>query len=255
MGRVHLLMGATSYLVSVVWAASLVVGVVLALQGEQMIPSYFIDKKTLFPIWPVTDPGAALRLLLATMTIVLLPKGLGLMLELKRVRYAREPLGTLRAIFGVALEALYSILLSPILMVTQTVAVFQVLLGRDSGWRPQTRNGISMPFADALRFHWRHTAIGVLLALACWEASPQVVAWMSPVIAGLLLSAPLSWLTSRPAGFITRALLATREARSPPAIIESANRASGEWAARASIDAERPEDLDPDGVGGMPRAA
>ncbi len=255
MGRVHLLMGATSYLVSVVWAASLVVGVVLALQGEQMIPSYFIDKKTLFPIWPVTDPGAALRLLLATMTIVLLPKALGLMLELKRVRYAREPLGTLRAIFGVALEAIYSILLSPILMVTQTVAVFQVLLGRDSGWRPQTRNGISMPFADALRFHWRHTAIGVLLALACWEASPQVVAWMSPVIAGLLLSAPLSWLTSRPAGFISRALLATREARSPPAIIESANRASGEWAARASIDAERPEDLDPDGVGGMPRAA
>ena len=130
MGRVHLIMGATSYLISVVWAASLFVGVVLALQGQQMIPSYFIDSKTLFPIWPVTDPGAALRLLLATMTIVLLSKALGLMLELKRVRYAREPLGTLRAIFGVALETIFSILLSPILMVTQTVAVFQVLSGR-----------------------------------------------------------------------------------------------------------------------------
>ena len=38
MGRVHLAMGATSYLISVVWAASLIVGVVLALQGQQMIP-------------------------------------------------------------------------------------------------------------------------------------------------------------------------------------------------------------------------
>jgi len=254
MGRVHLAMGAISYLISAVWAASLIVGVVLALQGQQMIPSYFIDRKTLFPIWPVTDPGAAFRLLLATMTIVLLPKALGLMLELKRVRYAREPLGTLRAIFGVTLETIYSILLSPIFMVTQTVAVFQILIGRDSGWRPQARNGISMRFAEAFRLHWRHTAIGALLALVCWGASPQVVAWMSPVIVGLLLSAPLSWFTAQPAGRINRALLATREARSPPAIIESANKASGEWAARTYTDSED-LDLDPDGVGGISRAA
>ena len=94
MGRVHLLMGATSYLISLVWAASLIVGVVLALQGQQLIPSYFIDRRTLFPVWPVIDPGAALRLLFATMAIVLLPKILGLMLEVKRAQYAREPMGS-----------------------------------------------------------------------------------------------------------------------------------------------------------------
>ncbi|MEI9902345.1 MAG: hypothetical protein WDN31_22240 [Hyphomicrobium sp.] len=37
MGRLHLLMGATSYLMSLVWASSLVVGIILALQGQQMI--------------------------------------------------------------------------------------------------------------------------------------------------------------------------------------------------------------------------
>ena len=77
MGRLHLLMGATSYLMSLVWASSLAVGIVLALQGQQMIPSYFIDEKTLFPVWPVTDPGAALRLFFATMLVVLMPKFLG----------------------------------------------------------------------------------------------------------------------------------------------------------------------------------
>ncbi len=247
MGRIHLLMGATSYLVSLVWAASLAVGVVLALQGQQMIPSYFIDKKTLFPVWPVIDPGAALRLLFATMTIVLLPKVLGLLLEIKRAKRAREPLGVLRATLGVGTETIYSILLSPILMVTQTVAVFQVLLGRDSGWRPQARNRHGMSFADAVRFHYRHTLTGALLALACWEASPQVVAWMTPVIVGLVLAAPLSWLTARPAGPVLRSLLSTPDCRCPPAIVESANRARGEWAGAVPSA--------PDGLARAPRAA
>lgn len=249
MGRVHLLMGATSYLISLVWAASLAVGVVLALQGQQMIPSYFIDRKTLFPVWPVTDPGAALRLLLATMAIVLLPKLLGLMLEVKRAHHAREPFGIARAVLAVMVETVFSILLSPILMVTQTVAVFQVLLGRDSGWRPQTRNRRGMLFRDALRFHYRHMILGALLAFACWQASLQIVAWMSPVILGLLLAAPLSWLMARPAGRLLCALLSTPDDRCPPAIVESAERARGEWAVAA---AEPPT---PDAFGQTPRAA
>ena len=248
MGRIHLLMGATSYLVSLVWAASLVVGVVLALQGQQMIPSYFIDGKTLFPVWPVIDPGAALRLLFATMTIVLLPKGLGLLLEIKRALRAREPFGALRAVLGVGTETFFSILISPILMVTQTVAVFQVLLGRDSGWRPQVRDRQGMRFVDALRFHYRHMLLGALLALACWEASAEIVAWMAPVIVGLLLAGPLSWLMARPAGPVLRALLSTPDCRCTPAIVESANRARSEWEV-ATVPGS------PDGVGHAPRAA
>ncbi len=77
MGRLHLAMGAFAYIVSAIWAASLAVGVVLALQGQQMLPSYFLDSKTLFPIWPVIDPGAAMRLFLATMAVVLLAEGAG----------------------------------------------------------------------------------------------------------------------------------------------------------------------------------
>jgi len=248
MGRIHLLMGATSYLISLVWAASLVVGVVLALQGQQMIPSYFIDKKTLFPVWPVIDPGAALRLLFATMTIVLLPKMLGLLLEIKRAQHARETLGALRAALGVGTETIFSILISPILMVTQTVAVFQVLLRRDSGWRPQARASEGMRFLDSLNYHYRHMGLGALLALACWEASAVIVAWMSPVIVGLLLAGPLSWLMARPAGPLLRLLLSTPDCRCPPAIVESANRARSEWAGVAVPSA-------PDGLRRAPHAA
>src|SRR5262249_45352110 len=139
-----------------VWASSLVVGIILALQGLQMIPSYFIDEKTLFPVWPVTDPGAALRLFFATMLIVLMPKFLGLILEVKRVHQAREAFGTARAFLGVFTETLFSILISPVLMVTQTAAVFEVLFGLDSGWRAQSRNGAGIPFKEALRYHRWH---------------------------------------------------------------------------------------------------
>ena len=68
------------------------------------------------------------------------------------------------------------------------------------------------------------------MAVACYEASALVLAWMSPVIVGLVLAAPLTWLTSRAAARPLRALLSTRDGRDPPAIVESARRATGEWA-------------------------
>jgi membrane glycosyltransferase len=93
--------------------------------------------------------------------------------------------------------------------------------------------------------------IGLLTALACWEASALVVAWMSPVILGLVFSGPLSWLTSRPAGPFLRRVLSTRDGRSPPAIVESAQRASGEWA--SAIAAGMPSE--PIAMVDTPRAA
>ena len=249
MGRVHLLMGAASYLVSPIWAASLVVGVVLALQGEQVIPTYFTDIKTLFPIWPVINPGAALRLFLATMAVVLMPKALGLVLEIKRARYAREPLGALRAVLGVALETVFSILLSPILMVTQTVAVFQVLFGVDAGWRAQRRDTCGLSLSAALKLHYHQMLLGAALAVLCWKATPVLVVWMAPVILGLMFAPLLSWLVARPAGPVLTALLSTRDERNPPAILERARRSSGEW---ATLIASPPE---PDAIGELPRAA
>jgi membrane glycosyltransferase len=185
----------------------------------------------------VIDSGAALRLFLGTMTIVLMPKVLGLMLELKRVHRAREPMGAWRAVAGVVTETFFSVLLSPIYMVTQTVAVFQVLLGRDSGWHPQSRLGGGLSIIDVLLFHWRHMLLGAALAAICWYASGLLVAWMAPVIAGLLLAAPLSWLVARPAGPLMEAVLSTPDGRSPPSIVASARRASGEWAADAAAQA------------------
>ena len=232
MGRVHLGMGVTSYLISAIWAFSLVVGLVLALQGQQIIPSYFQDAKTLFPIWPVIDPGAALRLFLATMAVVLLPKGLGLILEWKKARASGDAAGAVRTTLGVMYETVFSMLIAPILMLTQTVGSIQILAGRDSGWSAQKRDDGALPFANAMHFARWHTLVGVTVAAIAWAVSPGLLGWMAPVVLGLLLAGPVSWLTSRQAGRFARWAMATEEERTPPAILVSAAALMDAWALR-----------------------
>jgi len=238
MGRVHLGMGAASYLISMIWALSLVVGLVLALQGGQFIPSYFEDSKTLFPIWPVIDPGAALRLFLATLAVVFLPKGLGLLLEWRRARHLRSPLHAIRSTFGVLYETIYSMLIAPILMITQSVGAIEIFAGLDSGWKAQKRDDGALRFIDAMHFARMHTAIGAIVAIIAWKVSPGLLVWMSPVVAGLLLAGPVSWVTSHPAGAFSRWALATREELQPPRIVEEASLATNGWRERL---ANRPQ--------------
>lgn len=229
MGRVHLAMGALSYLVSAIWAASLAFGVLLALQSKNVMPDYFPGGRALFPQWPVMDPGAAARLFLATMAVVLLPKLLGLILEIKRARRAREDFGTLRSVGGVAVETVFSMLLAPILMLTQTVAVTEIILGRDSGWKAQRRANGEVTLSDAMRFHAPHMLLGVITAVISFMVAPALLAWMSPVVAGLLLAGPIGWLVARPAGPWMSLLLSTPEDRSPPPILQKAAAAVARW--------------------------
>jgi len=234
MGRVHLGMGAASYLISGVWALSLAVGIVLALQGGQFIPSYFEDSKTLFPIWPIIDPGAALRLFMATLGVVFLPKLLGWVLELKRARIVRSPLHAVRSTVGVVYETIFSMLIAPILMITQTVGAIQIFAGLDSGWKAQKRDDGALSFYEAMDFARLHTLIGALVAVIAWKVSPGLLVWMAPVVAGLLLAGPVSWLTARPAGAFSRWALATREEMAPPEIIVEGERAADAWRSRLS---------------------
>ena len=229
MGRLHLFMGAMAYVVSAIWAASLVVGLVLALQGQQLLPSYFTDAKTLFPVWPMIDPGAAMRLFLGTMAVVLLPKALGLALELKRAQRARELFGLPRAVAGVATETVFSMLFAPIMMMTQTSSVLQIFFGRDAGWKAQRRDGAHMDLDDAMKFHWAHMVVGIIVAIVCWQTSPGLLVWMAPVVLGLVLSGPLNWYTSQIAGPAMNVVLSTPVDRSPASIELRALRHTALW--------------------------
>jgi membrane glycosyltransferase len=70
---------------------------------------------------------------------------------------------------------------------------------------------------------------------------------MAPVVLGLLLAGPVSWLTSFKAGPIERWALATKEDQRPPAVIVEANHRGHAWARRMETPdgLERPPATDP----------
>ena len=102
-----------------------------------------------------------------------------------------------RFLLGAAVETLFSILIAPILMLTQTSAVLEILRGKDAGWSVQRRHGEAPPFDEVVRFHKWHVLIGVALAVTCSLVSLYVFAWMAPIVLGQLLAVGLSVVTSR----------------------------------------------------------
>ena len=82
-------------------------------------------------------------------------------------------------------------------MLIQTGHVLHIVFGFDTGWDPQRRDDGSVPFTAIVRRHRSHVAMGVLSLIAGLLISPSLVAWMSPTIAGLILSIPISYLTGQ----------------------------------------------------------
>jgi membrane glycosyltransferase len=229
--RVHLAMGTSAYLTSLLWALSLVVGVILALQSAYTVPSYFSDTKTLFPVWPVIDSTKALYLFLFTVCVVLLPKMLAIGLTLARPPRALACSRPGHVVGGALIEMLASILIAPILMLTQSQAVIEVLLGKDSGWSTQRRDAATPELSHVLQFHAAHQVIGIALAVACALATFYVLAWMSPIFLGLVLAPLISLATSQPAPAWLARVLAVPEDIEQPAIVAAAVAQHAAWSA------------------------
>jgi membrane glycosyltransferase len=125
------------------------------------------------------------------------------------------------------------------MMVIQSGAVLQILSGRDTGWNPQRRDDGSIPFAAIVRRHRSHTALGFVTLLAAGLLSPSLVVWMSPTIAGLILSIPLSWASGQLSigvGLRRLGLLTTPEENVVPAILARSNALAAELATTGADD-------------------
>jgi membrane glycosyltransferase len=215
-------MGAFSYLASPIWALTLLVGVILAVQAKHATPTYFGSEASLFPKWPVFDAEMALALFFATLFVVQLPKLLGGIWASRNARERRRNGGVARIASGIITESVFSTLVAPVLMLTQTSAVLGILMRRDAGWGAQRRAGSNSTLARLMRLHGWHMGVGAAVAVACWSTSFAVLAWMSPIIVGLLLAAPIALLTARKSGHLVATLLGTVEELHPPALLNNA---------------------------------
>lgn len=221
--RIHLLLGVMSYLASPLWMLLLLISTAEALHWKLTEHEYFAPGESLFPIWEISIRTQASLLFLCVSALLFLPRALAL---LSRLRSRSE-----RALFGGGLrlvascvgECLFSMLLAPVLAVTQTQFVASILMGRNSGWNSQARSDTETTPAQALRRHAGVTLLGLVWSALLLLFSIELFWWMLPVLAGMVLSIPLSVWSSRISmgrWARHRGLLLTPEEVEPPAVLQ-----------------------------------
>ncbi len=218
--RVHLFMGAYGYLVSAFWVALMLVGMALSL------PFLTGDEANMANVDELVT-GDAVTVLVMTVSALFLPKALGLVNWLLTTR--RSVASALQTIAGTVVEVILSVLLAPILLMTHLQAIVEFIRGRDSGWAAQRRDADGVTLAEAIRFHVRHVMIGLVLAAISVSVSWWLLAWMAPVVLGLILAPWVTWLTSRCSLPSISLMLATDEDLKVPDIVSRVETRAARW--------------------------
>lgn len=193
--RAVFMSGVMAYLSALLWFLSLILSTALLAVHTLSAPKYFIEPFQLFPLWPEWHPEWAIALFSATAILLFLPKLLGAMLIV--VRGAADYGGRTRLLLSVVGELLISAMLAPIRMLFHSQFVASAFVGWAIQWKSPSREDAETTWREALRRHGAHTLLGVLWAAGVYWLSPAFLWWLLPIVGALMLSIPLSVLTSR----------------------------------------------------------
>jgi membrane glycosyltransferase len=214
------------------WLLFLVLGILISLQARFVRPEYFPKGFSLFPQWPAQDPVLAAWVFAGTMGILIAPKLLAWILLLTQGTNRRRSGGGITAFAGLLIETLLAGLIAPVMMIFQSQAVGEILLGRDSGWQVQRRDDGGLPRSELIGKYAWPTLLGAAMAVVAYAVSVPLLFWMAPVIAGLLLCIPIAMLSSTQSSLNAR-LLRTPEQAAPPEVLVRANELAKGWSSIA----------------------
>src|SRR5690606_8048490 len=178
-----------------------------------------------FPTWPTFDPVRMLWLFIAAMSFLLVPKFIAILRAWLRP-LARNSGGNVRLLASAIFEIVLSALIAPVQMLIQTRQILEILRGRDSGWEAQVRAGQMPPWGVVLRRHAIHVITGTATLVVLAFLAPWQLIWLSPILAGLILSPMTSrWSASPVFGRWARrqGLLVTPEEREAPEMLTAAH--------------------------------
>jgi membrane glycosyltransferase len=198
LNRLHMITGILSYATSPMWFAVLILSSIITCQEAIHGYQYFESgAHTLFPVWPEYRDGEIAALLLATIVVLLLPKVLGATLALVNGSRRRAYGGGVRLLVSLLLEQIFSMLLAPTMMVFHSTFVITTLAGKPVTWNAQDRGDRGVTLGDALGRHVWQMLLGLIWGTVILMLAPRFIWWMMPVLAGLLLSALLTMVSSR----------------------------------------------------------
>ncbi len=197
--------GLMAYFSSFLWLSFLVLSTIL-LVTQQIIPAGALPAHLLpihlaahalplIPAWPVLHPFHALHLFAFTTGLLVLPKVLAVA---RLCRHGAQDFGGVGALaLSMTLELLFSILSAPIRMLFHSRFVVEALTGHALHWKSPARGDAETTWREAWERHGAHTLLGVLWGMLVYSVNPGYVVWLLPVVGALVLSIPLSVLSSR----------------------------------------------------------
>ena len=222
--RFHLLQGIMGYVASPLWLLFLFISSIHAFRAA--VPGvespYHAEIYTSF-FGLVVEVPEAFALFLFMLLLLFLPKLVSVGIEIKN-RRAGAYGGTFRLGLSALLEVLTSALLAPVNMMFHAKFVLYILLGQGVPWVTQKREASEdTDWREAIITHAGQTVFGLVWGVSAFILAPAFFWWLSPVLAGLVLSAPLSIFLGK-ASFGRRAhelgLFLTPEETQPPRELE-----------------------------------
>ena len=220
--RMHLFMGIMAYLGSPLLFLFLLLGTWIAWDRYSSNLSVLPFDSYAARWFHVSGIEQTLILTGVIFSLLFLPKILAVIGAILSTRTRRSFGGLIPILAGAMLETFISMLLAPCIMAAHTVMVFKIFIGRAVGWGNQNRENDGTSWGDAIRFHAFPTVLGVIWSFIALKISLPFTAWMSPILLGLVLSAPVSVWTSRARygrALAKSRILSTPEELNPPPVI------------------------------------
>ncbi len=187
--------GVMAYLSAPLWFLFLALSTALLAMHTLVEPTYFVEPRQLFPIWPQWHPEKAIALFSATVTVLFLPKLLSVFAVWAR---GAQPFGgKLRVLAAMLMELLFSMALAPVRMLFHTRFVIAAFLGWAVRWKSPPRGDSETTWGEGLRKHGVHMLFGMTWGAGVYWLNPSFLPWLLPIAGSLALSVPLSVWSSR----------------------------------------------------------
>src|SRR5207302_4961558 len=125
--------------------------------------------------------------------LLFLPKIVSVVVTFSRRESAERFGGKRRLVASALLETLLSALLAPVNMAFNSKFVLFTLLGQGVSWVTQKRGAgdDGTDWREAIITHGGQTAFGLVWGVSAFIMWPAFFWWLSPVLAGLVLSIPI----------------------------------------------------------------
>src|SRR5262249_35785402 len=154
--------GVLSYATSPIWLIVLTLSsIIVCMEAVQGFQYFEPGAYSLFPSWPESRATEIVALLSTTLSILLMPKGLGTVLALVNGPLRRGYGGGFKLMLSVLIEQIFSTLLAPAMMIFHTTFVLSTLAGKPVTWNAQDRGDRGIGFLEALNRHKWQILLGL----------------------------------------------------------------------------------------------